>query len=65
MFSIALSSGLATSSLLTKCNCAISQPSKIYTAGVSILCVARPPKGRASLGRGYSIIQGLPEPVEN
>lgn len=32
MFSIDLSSGLATSSLLTKCDCTVLEPSKIHTA---------------------------------
>lgn len=31
MFSIALSSGVATSNLSTKCDCATLQPSKIHT----------------------------------
>ena len=32
---------------------------------VGVLCMARATKGRTSFGGSYSIIQGLPEPVEN
>ena len=32
---------------------------------VSVLCMARPQKGRASFGGSYSTTQGLLEPVEN